>query len=90
MLDRYGHINGAAFFSFFSGLTILVIWMFARFGQSQRCRESEELRRNMGVLILFAILQGATSGIIWSGVGAVSAQVVGLQGLSLAFQAFVN
>lgn len=65
VLDRYGHINGAIGFSLFSGMTILFIWMFAR---------------NLGVLILFALLQGATSGIIWAGVGPVSAQVVGIKG----------
>lgn len=87
-LDKFGRINGAAFYTFLAGLSCLVIWLSAR---------------SYGVLIFFAIVQGMSitslddgsdltkirvlglfGGIIWSASAAVTVDVIGIQELGSA------
>ncbi|KZT32840.1 MFS general substrate transporter [Sistotremastrum suecicum HHB10207 ss-3] len=68
-LDKFGRINGAAFYTFMAGLSCLVIWLPAR---------------SYGVLIFFAIIQGLFGGIIWSASAAVTVDVIGIQELGSA------
>ena len=67
--DRAGRINVAAFLTFFCGFLCLVCWIFAK---------------SYGVLIFFAILGGTVAGTIWTTVGPVGAEVVGLKELPSA------
>ena len=67
--DRAGRINVAALLTFFCGFLCLVCWIFAR---------------SYGVLIFFAILGGSVAGTVWTTVGPVGAEVVGLKELPSA------
>ena len=67
--DRAGRINVAALLTFFCGFLCLVCWIFAK---------------SYGVLIFFAILGGTVAGTVWTTVGPVGAEVVGLKELPSA------
>ena len=67
--DVTGRINGAGFFTFFTGLVCLVIWIFAK---------------TYGVLVFFALIVGLVAGTFWATIAPVAAEVVGLKHLASA------
>jgi MFS family permease len=62
--DTMGRINIATLMTGWCGLVCLVIWIFAK---------------SFGALCFFAILAGMVCGTVWSTVGPVGAEVVGLK-----------
>ncbi|KAF8581917.1 MFS general substrate transporter [Ramaria rubella] len=68
-MDRFGRINMAVLLTFVSGLSCLVIWMFAT---------------SYGVLAFFAIVQGMVGGFIWGASGPLTTEIVGLRDLGSA------
>ncbi|KAF8581920.1 MFS general substrate transporter [Ramaria rubella] len=68
-MDRFGRINMTVMLTFVSGLSCLVIWMFAT---------------SYGVLAFFAIVQGMVSGVFWVACGPLTAEIVGLRDLGSA------
>jgi len=67
--DSVGRLNIAGVMTFISGLTVLVIWINAT---------------TFGVLIFFAIVNGAVCGVFWTTIAPVCAEVVGLVDLPSA------
>ncbi|KAL3420712.1 major facilitator superfamily transporter [Phlyctema vagabunda] len=67
--DAAGRINIACLCTFASGLFCLVIWIFAK---------------TYGVLLFFAFIVGTVAGTLWTVIGPVGAEVVGLKVLSSA------
>ncbi|CAD6567853.1 MAG: hypothetical protein CYPHOPRED_002145 [Cyphobasidiales sp. Tagirdzhanova-0007] len=63
-LDRVGRINGSSIVSVSTGIACLCIWMFSR---------------TMPVLGLFAILQGALSGIFWQACNTLLVEIIGIR-----------
>ena len=64
--DRAGRINIAAFLTALCGVFCFVIWIFAK---------------SYGVLIFFSLFGGAIAGTVWTTIGPVGAEVVGLKEL---------
>ena len=62
--DRTGRINMAAFTTFLTGVFALAIWTNAH---------------SFSVLVVFAIIGGATAGTFWTVIGPIAAEVVGLK-----------
>jgi MFS family permease len=71
--DSLGRINMCLLCTAFCGVTIFAIWIPAT---------------SYGVLILFALLGGAVAGTIWTTVGPVTAEVIGLKDLPSALSLF--
>ena len=65
--DVAGKINSAGFFTFFTGLVCLVVWIFAKV---------------YGVLIFFALISGMVCGTFWATIAPVAAEVLGLPNLA--------
>lgn len=73
LLDRGGRINMSFLCYMIVGLSSLVIWLPAK---------------SYGVLILFAIIQGATSGTVYNASTPIAAQMIGVQNLASALSIF--
>ncbi|KAH8925412.1 MFS general substrate transporter [Atractiella rhizophila] len=73
ILDIGGRINMTAVITFTSGLTVLLIWIFSD---------------SSAALFVFAVLQGATGGVLWGAAGPVGAEVVGVSDLGSALAVF--
>jgi MFS family permease len=72
-LDKGGRINMTAICYLVVGISCLAIWLPAT---------------SYGVLVLFAIVQGATSGTIWNAAAPITAQMVGVKHLASALSIF--
>lgn len=72
-LDRGGRTNMSIICYIIVGLSSLCIWLPAK---------------SYGVLAFFAVVQGATSGTIWSAATPLTAQMIGVQDLGSALSIF--
>ena len=72
-LDKGGRINMSMACYIITGVSCLAIWLPAR---------------SYGVLIFFALVQGATSGTVWNAAAPLTAQMVGVQDLGSALSVF--
>jgi len=68
--DIWGRINIATFLTFFCGVACFAFWIPA-----------EVVTAPMGLLCFFAVVGGSVSGVFWSTIAPVGAEIVGLQDL---------
>lgn len=73
ILDKYGRINVAIVLSILDGVACCAIWLPAR---------------SFAALAVFAFLQGALGGAVWSAAAPVAASVVGVKDLGSAMSIF--
>ena len=72
-LDKGGRINMSILCYLIVGISSLAIWLPAK---------------SYAVLIVFAVVQGATSGTVWNAAAPLTAQMVGVQDLGSALSVF--
>lgn len=73
ILDKYGRVNIAIVLSMLNGVACCAIWLPAR---------------NFAALAVFAFIQGAAGGAVWSAAAPVTASVVGVKHLGSAMAIF--
>lgn len=73
LLDKGGRINMSILCYLIVGISSLALWLPAR---------------GFPLLIVFAIIQGATSGTVWNAAAPLTAQMVGVQDLGSALSVF--
>ena len=73
ILDRFGRINIAIVLSILDGIACCTIWLPSR---------------NFAALAVFAFIQGAAGGAVWSAAAPVTASIVGVKHLGSAMAVF--